>query len=411
MTALALQEHVSIGSDGSFLDEAVPKPHCISLGHAALHLSIMYHRVAPSAKAAAAPAPAAAAPGPATASRAGTSQKIVKPAKFSQICSFRVTLDPPIDNPDCLGAHVRIRGDPALLCIGAELELCSEHAADCFGKVVAVVPCRSHSAAAAAGAEAAVFSLHVEVSRRMEYLPCTPQHIDGTDTLSEVVRVFVAQSDELEAEVAAREAAASAQHRLQLIDGRESINDLKQRAVQGMNAAVQLTQDELGAVLLRDGFLASQPLVSACVRALIVKWYPHTHEDECVRAFRSRDGPWDMFYVFDYLRKRSQRSDRSSSSSFSKLLEELGYVGAADVAYGDRQQRMLEELMDRCFRRLRRGVWRHSNLFLLIDANALQDFRRAQLVGACWRGHRRVRRCAAGHRRISGQSVKTLDRP
>jgi hypothetical protein len=63
-----------------------------------------------------------------------------------------------------------------------------------------------------------------------------------------------------------------------------------------------------------------------------------------------------MFYVFDYLRKRSQPSDRSSSSSFSKLLEELGYVGAADVAYGDRQQRLLEELMDRCFRRLRRGV-------------------------------------------------------
>ena len=135
MTALALQEHVSIGSDGSFLDEAAPKPHCISLGHATLHLIIMYHRVAPSAKAAAAPAPAAAAPGPAPASRAGTSQKIVKPAKFSQICSFRVTLDPPVDKPDCLGAHVRIRGDPALLCIGAELEICSEHAADCFGKV------------------------------------------------------------------------------------------------------------------------------------------------------------------------------------------------------------------------------------------------------------------------------------
>jgi hypothetical protein len=342
---------------------------------------------------------------------ASAAHHIVKPNRFPKTCSFSVQADRPFSEPDCLGAHVRIRGDPALLCIGAELEICSEHAADCFGKVVAVVPCRSHSAAAAAGAEAAVFSLHVEVSRRMEYLPCTPQHIDGTDTLSEVVRVFVAQSDELEAEVAAREAAASAQHRLQLIDGRESINDLKQRAVQGMNAAVQLTQDELGAVLLRDGFLASQPLVSACVRALIVKWYPHTHEDECVRAFRSRDGPWDMFYVFDYLRKRSQPSDRSSSSSFSKLLEELGYVGAADVAYGDRQQRLLEELMDRCFRRLRRGVWRHSNLFLLIDANALQDFRRAQLVGACWRGHRRVRRCAAGHRRISGQSVKTLDRP
>jgi hypothetical protein len=379
---------VSIGPDGSFLDEAAPKPHCVSLGHAALYLSIMYHRVAPPAKAAAAPAPAAAAPSPAPANRAGTSQKIIKPAKFSQICSFRVTLDPAIDKPDYLDAHVRIRGDPALLCFGAELEICPEHAADCFGKVVAVVPCRSRSAAAAAGAEAAVFSLHVEVCRRMEYLPCAPQHIDGSGALGEVVRVFVAQSDELEAEVAAREAAASAQHRLQLSDGLESINDLKQCAVQDMDAAVQLTQDELGAVLLRDGFLASQPLVSACVRALIVKWYPDTHEDECVRAFRSRDGPWDMFYVFDYLRKRSLRSDRSSSSSFSKLLEELGYVGAADVAYGDRQQRLLEELMDRCSRRPRRSVSQHSKRVLLIDANALQDFCRAQLVGARGRGHR-----------------------
>ena len=52
---------MSIGPDGSFLDEAAPKPHCVSLGHAALYLSIMYHRVAPPAKAAAAPAPAAAA--------------------------------------------------------------------------------------------------------------------------------------------------------------------------------------------------------------------------------------------------------------------------------------------------------------------------------------------------------------
>jgi hypothetical protein len=235
------------------------------------------------------------------------------------------------------------------------------------------------------------------------------------DLKNETIFCIFSSTDAAEADdkVALHESTASAQRSLQLEDGLRIVTELKQRALQDMDAAVQLSQDELGAVLLRDGFLASQPLVSACVRALIVKWYPDTHEDECVRAFRSRDGPWDMFYVFDYLRKRcdNQRSDRSSSSSFSKLLQELGYVGATDVAYGDRQQRLLEELMDRCSHRLRRGVWRHSNRFLLIDANALQDFCCAQLVGARGRGHRRVRRCAAGRRRISWQSVEALDSP
>jgi hypothetical protein len=185
------------------------------------------------------------------------------------------------------------------------------------------------------------------------------------DLQNEPIFCIFPSSDAAEADgkVAQQEPTASAQRSLQLEDGLRIVTEMKQRALQGMDAAVQLTQDELGAVLLRDGFLASQPLVSDCVRALIAKWYPGTYEDECVRAFRSRDGPWDMFYVFDYLRKRNLRSDRSSSSSFSKLLEELGYVGAADVAYGDRQQRLLEELMDRCSRRLRRSVWRHSNRF------------------------------------------------
>jgi hypothetical protein len=55
-----------------------------------------------------------------------------------------------------------------------------------------------------------------------------------------------------------------------------------------------------------------------------------------------------MFYIFDYLRKRNLRSSRGSSNSFSNLLQELGYVGDADLMYNDHQQRLLEDIMDRC---------------------------------------------------------------
>jgi hypothetical protein len=140
---------------------------------------------------------------------------------------------------------------------------------------------------------------------------------------------------------------ASAQQNHQ--NAQREITELKQRTLQDMNADVQLTLEELGAVLLRTGFLVSQPLVSACVRMLIIKWYPDTHEDECSRMFGSKEGPWDIFYVFDYLRKRDHRSSRKSSSSFSNLLHELGYVGDADLMHKDRQQRLLEDIMDRCF--------------------------------------------------------------
>ena len=50
VTHLAPQEHVSVGSDGRFLDEAAPKSVTISLADCTLTFSIMYKRVAPAAK-------------------------------------------------------------------------------------------------------------------------------------------------------------------------------------------------------------------------------------------------------------------------------------------------------------------------------------------------------------------------
>ena len=286
--------------------------------------------------------------------------------------------DPPFTHSHLLGAYVRICSDPALLHIGSEFEICAADAADRFGQVVF---CSQPSTAAAAGA-AAVCTVHIKAD--MVYLPCSPLAVHAT--LSEVYRVFVHGSPELASEVASRTAAAASKR----AGTRSSfVTDLKQRAVQGADAEVQLTQDELGAVLLRAGFLASQPLVSACVRVLIKKWYPHTYEDECMRAFGSKEGPWDMFYIFDYLRKRKDnlRSSRGSSSSFSNLLQELGYVGYADLVYNDHQQRLLEDIMDRC-PLLLLHVSRGCKQFRSIVSDSEQDLRRAQLVGARRRRHR-----------------------
>ena len=50
VTHLAPQEHVSVDSDGRFLDEAAPKSVSVSLADSTLTFSIMYKRVAPAAK-------------------------------------------------------------------------------------------------------------------------------------------------------------------------------------------------------------------------------------------------------------------------------------------------------------------------------------------------------------------------
>jgi hypothetical protein len=110
---------------------------------------------------------------------ASAAPNIVKSNRFPKTCSFSVQADRPFSQHDCLGAHVRIRGDPALLCFGAELEICPEHAADCFGKVVACSLSRA----------ASLCILDVEVFRHVVYLPCSPQLLHAN--LTEVFHIFI----------------------------------------------------------------------------------------------------------------------------------------------------------------------------------------------------------------------------
>jgi hypothetical protein len=237
---------------------------------------------------------------------------------------------------------VRIADDPPLLCVGAQFEICASDCVDCFGVVTA---CHRASVADETGDRARFHYANIEVSRCWVYFPCSPKHVDGF--LSEVVLVMADKSVELRTEIERRRKLAFTFNDEHTQGVARTTMLTKKRLIDDKDSAVQLTLDELGAVWLRNGFLVSQPLLSACVRTLIVQWYPLTHDDECTRAFGSKDGPWDVFYLFDYLRKRNVRSNRGSSNSFEFLCRSLGYLEIDDPIYNDMQQRLLEANMDR----------------------------------------------------------------
>lgn len=340
-----LQDFVSLDAQGQCCDDGVPKPPCVSAEGTTLYLKIVCQRdigrATPAAATASAtgssssstaPLPTKALAGPVVAAH----DLVITPKQFPKPCSFSVTANRDFNESDCCGKYLRICSSDCLaLCIGSEFEICPDNAGDRFGKIV--------NCARISGAD--VCTLVIDVF--MVWLPRSPLQVGAI--FSEVYLVFIDKSSELNAEIASRTGAATAaESNAELDCARENfIAKFKERTQRDIDKALHLTQDELGAVLLRAGFLASQSLMSECVHILMKRWYPSTYNDECARAFRSKDPPWDMFYMFDYFRKRNMRSDRSSSSSFSKLLQELGYLGGGDAMYNDRRQRELEQIMER----------------------------------------------------------------
>ncbi len=340
-----------LDDEGQFCDDGAQKRHSVEVEGTTLDLKIVCQRDTGMANPAAAAASAAGSSSSSTASLPTEASSVpagpvidahdfdITPKQFYKPCSFRVTANRDFNESECRGKYLRIcSSDRSKLLIGSQFEICPENAGDCFGKIV---DCTRLSGAS-------VCTLVIDVS--MVWLPCRPLEVVD-DIFSEVYLVFSKGSSELSAEIASREEAATAAESNLMRDGAHEhkifIAELKGRTQRDIDKALHLTQDELGAVLLRAGFLASQRLMSECVHILMKRWHPDTYDDECARAFRSKDPPWDMFYIFDYFRKRDIRSDRSSSSSFSKLLRELGYVDGGDVMYNDGQQRQLEKIMER----------------------------------------------------------------
>jgi hypothetical protein len=345
------QELVSIDCEGHFFEDEKPKTRSISLEDSSNKLSFksICQRVKPAAR------PPAPAPTPvlahATAFAGGGSASIafapdagilgrtevvgtaVKPARFPQICSFSVVqLQAPIKDVHFIGSHVRICSDDPLLCIGTEFEICDPDASDCFGKIVA---CSS-------AALTSVYTVDVEVFRHVVYLPCSPKRVG--DVLSEMFHVFVenrhnSKRHQLDAEISRGTAAAAKSRDTECADARQRILDAivaqKHRAKTLASARVRITLNQLGMVQLRQGFMASQQLISDIVKLLIKHWHPGDFEERCEKEFHCKDGPWDVFAVFAFLLRRR---------TFSNLVKSFGFESSERD--NDRQElvRMLKDV-------------------------------------------------------------------
>lgn len=81
--------------------------------------------------------------------------------------------------------------------------------------------------------------------------------------------------------------------------------DLKTKAIQEKGATVTLTSAELGTVVLRTGFLLAQPVISSIVQQIMNMPSLELSEKEknCLHLFRSKEGPWDVFYMFVFMWK------------------------------------------------------------------------------------------------------------
>jgi hypothetical protein len=301
---------VSIDSHGQFCDEGAPEAHSISVEGCTYFFETTYRRVKSATKlagvsgaASAGSASIASALDPTVLKRAEpikADHGFVKLARFPRICMFRVLINCHDRDRNFCHAYVRICGEPPLLCIGTEFELCAADTADCFGRVVS---CSLDHASSSAGAGAFVYNIHLEVFRRIVYLSCS------LGTLSEVFHVFVENSDELFAEMACRTAntaAAASQQDAARANTQQRILDQKTRAKILASRRIHITVDQLGMVMLHKAFLVVQPLMSEILKMLMFQWYPG--QDPCT-ILRIED----IFEVFLILRRNLDNLNTSFS--------------------------------------------------------------------------------------------------
>jgi hypothetical protein len=79
---------------------------------------------------------------------------------------------------------------------------------------------------------------------------------------------------------------------------------LKKKEVEQIAAKpARISFDQLGMMRLRQCFLIVQPLISDVVKRLFAKWFsdpsrdPESYKGACARAFKSSEGPWDVFTI------------------------------------------------------------------------------------------------------------------
>jgi hypothetical protein len=124
---------------------------------------------------------------------------------------------------------------------------------------------------------------------------------------------------------------------------------MKKRALLLSTSPFELTSDELGMVRLRQGFLASQPLISQIVRRLMMLpgWFPGKEDDACIKFFGFKEGPWDIFYVFEFLRQAGnpKNAELNGRKNIFQLLTKVLFHKDADEKHS-RLQIVLDQIFD-----------------------------------------------------------------
>jgi hypothetical protein len=135
----------------------------------------------------------------------------------------------------------------------------------------------------------------------------------------------------------------------------KQFQDIKEQALSLCASPFKLTSDELGMVRLRQGFLASQPLISHIVRHLMMPvWFPGKMEDTCIKYLRSKEGPWDIFYVFEFLRQAGNPKNAESKGRKNIFQLLASFLFGRDA--NDKQSR-LQIVLDQIFHS--RNWWAH----------------------------------------------------
>jgi hypothetical protein len=167
----------------------------------------------------------------------------------------------------------------------------------------------------------------------------------------------------------------------------EQFLDIKKQALLLSSRDFLINSDELGMVRLRQGFLASQPFISAVLERLMRRddWYGTSFSAACIRFFRSSSGPWDIFSMFNFLMRSRTPNKPDSKDIFGMTAEAIGPKG--DIAEKDKFRERLQMLFNNIF--CVRNWWAHLGAGSL-DCNraliAVRDFveilARSDLIGA-----------------------------
>jgi hypothetical protein len=217
------------------------------------------------------------------------------PKRFCSNCRLNVILSSPFNRDNLIGQNIRLKASPFLQ-IGSELQVCDANAADRFG---VVTKCTERGTAG-------MTQLHVSVSPDVVWLPCCQKFVNHAlegPFITNVLHLFYLDSSGccslLDVET-----------RLKMKHQEEKIQEAKVEAIARTNKLIQdarnfssetfsLNSEEFCMLYLRRGFILSQPVISRIVKNIMLKLFPETVDETCIKFFGSKDGPWDIFSVFN----------------------------------------------------------------------------------------------------------------